>query len=85
MAKRVTKTGPRPVATVRPAGRRPRRDIVHSSIYIPNPVYQALREIAFNEDRKIHDLIMEGIGAVLASRRYPSVEKLTAGAKRKVD
>ena len=30
-----------------------------------SPVYEALREIAFYERRKIHDLIMEGIDAVL--------------------
>ena len=31
---------------------------------------------------KIHDLIMEGIDAVLKKRRYPSVEDLKAGRKR---
>jgi hypothetical protein len=76
MAKRAAKHGPRLIASVAPAGRRQRPDIVHTSIYVPNGVYQALREIAFRQDCKVHDLIMEGIDAVLANRRYPSIEKL---------
>jgi hypothetical protein len=55
---------------------------IHSSLYLPEPVYEALRETAFHERRKIHDLIMEGIDAVLKKRRDPSVEDLKAGRKR---
>jgi hypothetical protein len=40
--------------SVPPSGRRRRPDIVHTSVYLPKAVYQALREIAFKEDRKIH-------------------------------
>jgi hypothetical protein len=47
MAKRSTAEGTRP-------------DMVHSSLYLPKPVYEALRETAFHERRKIHDLVMEG-------------------------
>ena len=43
-----------------PAGAR-RPDVVHSSLYLSEPVYEALRETAFKERRKIHDLVMEGI------------------------
>ena len=61
MAKR-SKPRPRPSsAPTEPPG--PNR--VHSSLYLPRPVYEALRETAFHERRKIHDLIMEGIDAVL--------------------
>jgi hypothetical protein len=45
-------------------------------------VYEALRETAFHERRKIHDIIMEGIGAALKKRGYPSVDDLKAGKKR---
>jgi hypothetical protein len=82
MAKRPAKPAPRPSASVAPSGRRQRPDVVHSSVYLPKAVYQALREIAFKEDCKIHDLIMEGVDAVLAKRRYPSIEKLKAGQSR---
>jgi hypothetical protein len=59
-----------------------RLEIVHSSLYLPEPVYEALRETAFKERCKIHDLVMEGIDAVLKKRRYPSVEDLKTGRKR---
>ena len=64
-----------------PAGRRSRPDVVHSSLYLSEPVYEALRETAFNERCKIHDLVMEGIGLALRKRGYPSLERLKAGSK----
>ena len=56
--------------------------IVHSSLYLPEPVYEALRKIAFEERVKIHDIVMEGIDAALRRRGYPSIESLKAGKKR---
>jgi hypothetical protein len=53
--------------------------VIHSSIYLPEPVYDALRKIAFDERLKIHDLVLEGIDAALRRRRYPSIENLKAG------
>jgi hypothetical protein len=64
-----------------PAGRRPRLDIVHSSLYLPEPVYEALRESAFKERRKIHDIIMQGIDLALRKRGYPSIDDLKLGRK----
>ena len=43
---------------------------------LPAPVYEALRQIAFDERAKIHDLVMQGIEAVLRKRGYPSVDDL---------
>ena len=65
-----------------PAGRRPRADIVHSSLYLPEPVYEALREAAFHERCKIHDIIMQGIDAALKKRGYASIDDLKIGRKR---
>jgi hypothetical protein len=65
-----------------PAGRRPRPDIVHSSLYLPELVYEALRESAFKERCKIHDIIMQGIDSSLKKRGYPSVDDLKAARKR---
>jgi hypothetical protein len=65
-----------------PAGRRPRPDIVHSSLYLPEPVYEALREVAFHERCKIHDIIMQGIDAALKKRGYPSIGDLKISRKR---
>jgi hypothetical protein len=65
------------------ARRQPERpSIVHSSLYLPEPVYEALRKIAFDERIKIHDLVLEGIDAALRRRGYPSAESLKAGRKR---
>jgi hypothetical protein len=65
-----------------PASRQARPDIVHSSLYLPEPVYEALREAAFKERCKIHDLVMQGIDLALRKRGYPSVDDLRAGGKR---
>jgi hypothetical protein len=63
-------------------GRRLRPDVVHSSLYLPEAVHEALREAAFHERCKIHDIIMHGIDAALRKRGYPPVEDLKAGKKR---
>jgi hypothetical protein len=59
-----------------------RSSIVHSSLYLPEPVYESLRKIAFDERIKIHDLVLEGIDAALRRRGYPSVESLKTGKRR---
>jgi hypothetical protein len=38
-----------------------RPSIVHTSLYLPEPVYEALRKIAFEERLKIHDVVLEGM------------------------
>jgi hypothetical protein len=58
-----------------------RRRVVHSSLYLPEPVYEVLRKIAFEERVKIHDLVMEGIDGVLRRRGYPSIQSLKGGKK----
>jgi hypothetical protein len=50
--------------------------------YLPEPVYEALREAAFHERCKIHDIVMEGIGLALRKRGYPALDDLKAGKKR---
>jgi hypothetical protein len=56
--------------------------IVHSSLYLPEPVYEALRRIAFEEWRKMHDVVLEGIDLALRWRGYASVESLKGVKKR---
>jgi hypothetical protein len=66
------------------AARKPteRPPIVHSSLYLPEPVYEALRKIAFQERLKIHDVVLEGIDLALRRRGYPSLESLKSGKIR---
>lgn len=52
-----------------------RPEIVHSSIYLPKSLHRALREIAFERDCKIHDLIIEGINAVIERHNEPKGRK----------
>jgi hypothetical protein len=55
---------------------------VHSSLYLPEAVYEALRETAFKERCKIHDVVLDGIGLALRKRGYPSVDDLKARKKQ---
>jgi hypothetical protein len=80
MARRSTRTTPRYGGAARKQTAPP--SIVHSSMYLPEPVYEALRKIAFEERLKMHDIVLEGIDAALRRRGYPSVENLKAGKKR---
>jgi hypothetical protein len=73
--KRIGATGAADTPTERPC-------TVHSSLYLPEPVYESLRKIAFDERVKIHDLVLEGIDLALRRPGYPSVENLKAGKKR---
>lgn len=54
----------------KPVGRRPRPDIVHTSVYLPEAMHEALRQIAFDERCRIHDLMIEGIGLALKKRGH---------------
>lgn len=67
---------PNPAPASKPAGRRARPDVVHTSIYLPRQVHRKLREIAFTRDVKVHDVIMEGIDEALRKYGHPSVAKL---------
>lgn len=75
-AKPVEELAPPPLAS-----RKPRPDIVHTSIYLPKAVHRALREIAFTTDRKVHDLVLDGLNRVLQEHGKPSVAELTDSAK----
>jgi hypothetical protein len=48
-------------AAAKPASRWTRPNIKHTSVYLPEAAYEALRQVAFDERRKIHDLLIEGV------------------------
>lgn len=54
---------------------KPRRDVQHTSVYIPRTSFERLREIAFHERKKLHDLIMEGVDRVIENRGHPERTK----------
>jgi hypothetical protein len=50
------------------------------SLYLEEPVYDQLREIAHVERTKLHPLILEGIDLLLKKRGAPSIKELTRKA-----
>lgn len=53
-----------------------------TSIYLPQSVKDKLEEIAFHEGRKkVHDLFMEGIDAVLTKRGYATTTEMKDNSK----
>jgi hypothetical protein len=72
---------PEATAQAKPAGRKAQPDIVHTSVYLPKAVHRKLKEIAFHTDRKVHDIIMDGIDEVLKKHGHPTSSELKASAK----
>ncbi len=83
MAKRSRTLRPAQGKPARPVGRKPRPGTVHTSLYLPEAVYEALRKVAFEERAKIHDLVLEGIELAVRKRGYPSIADLKARYERK--
>ena len=59
------------VPASRPTPSKPKADVQHTSVYIPRAAYERLREVAFAERVKMHDLIMEGLDLVIEKRGHP--------------
>jgi hypothetical protein len=71
MPKRSSRTPPRVASPPgKPQGRKGRPGIIHTSVYLPAGLYEALREAAFRERCKIHDIVLEGIRAALRKRGW---------------
>lgn len=66
--------------TVPVAAPKPPSDKIKSSLYLPPAVQDRLREIAFTERKKIHDLFLEGIDLVIESRGHPERARPKSGA-----
>ena len=56
-------------------------EMFRTSLYLSRAVHEVLREIAFHERKKVHDLFMEGLDLVLEKRRHPSTAEITSNAK----
>ena len=80
VAEDMAKPGPIRVVAAGEAQEAPGRSraIAWARAGLPEAVHEALREAAFHERCKIHDIIMQGIDAALRKRGYPSVEALKA-------
>ncbi len=70
---------PAPPAPAREEARPRRRPHVRQqTVYLPLPVYEQLRRLAFEERVKMHTLLMEGLDRVFADRGLPSIAELRA-------
>jgi hypothetical protein len=67
----------------KPGSRWSRPGIKHTSVYLPEATYEALRQVAFDERRRIHDLLMEGVELALKKRGYPALADMKAKGQRK--
>jgi len=66
----------------------PRRPgIKQQTAYLPEAVHEQLRLLAFEERRKMHSYIMEGLDLVFRARGLPSIAELTGsdGGKSETD
>jgi len=72
-------TAPKPVAAAiedTPAKRNATKaNTKQITLYLPNPVYRQIREIAFYEDTKMHPLILEGLDMLFKSRNRPEIAR----------
>ena len=64
-----------PVETPKKQSRRP--GIKQQTAYLPDPVYEQLRRLAFEERRKMHDYILEGLDRVFKDRGLKSISDIT--------
>jgi hypothetical protein len=70
MAKRARTLPRTATARGRPLGLKRRPGIVRTSLYLPQALYEGLREAAFRERCKIHDIVLEGIEMALRKRGW---------------
>jgi len=63
------------VVTTAPAAAR-RRAIRQQTVYLPVPVHEQLRRLAFEERVRMHALLMEGLDRVFRDRGLPGLDEL---------
>ncbi len=61
---------PQSISRRRPAVRQ-------QTVYLPVPVYEQLRRLAFEERAKMHDFLMKGLDMVFRDKGLKSIAELT--------
>jgi hypothetical protein len=57
-----------------------RPDVKQQTVYLPLPVYEQLRRLAFEERVKMHQLLLEGLDRVFRDRGLPGLKDLKGKA-----
>jgi hypothetical protein len=69
---------PAPAAPPAPEPAPSRRpQVKQQTVYLPLPVYEQLRRLAFEERCKMHQLLLEGLDRVFRDRGLPDLAELT--------
>ena len=55
-------------------GKRPH--VKQQALYLRHPVHKQLRVLAFEEEKKMHDLCLEALDLLFANRGLPSIDEL---------
>ena len=71
-------TTPEPASAPKARTLPERKPIKQQTVYLPIPVYEQLRRLAFDEREKMHTLIMEGLDRVFQDRGLQSLAELEA-------
>jgi hypothetical protein len=58
-------------------GESKRPSVKQHTAYLPLAVHEQLRRLAFEENRKMHDYLVEGLDRVFSDRGLPAVKDLT--------
>ena len=59
------------------AGAPRRPNVKQHTAYLPLAVHEQLRKLAFEENGKMHDYLIEGLDRVFADRGLPTVKELS--------
>ena len=54
----------------------PPRVTKNQTLYLKLPVHRQLRALAFEEDAKMHELVLEGLDLLFAKRGLPAISDL---------
>lgn len=60
--------------TEQSGGKRPH--VKQQALYLKHPVHRQLRVLAFEEEKKMHDLCLEALDLLFANRGLPSIDEL---------
>lgn len=72
--KRVVEERDAPAHEQVPVGKRP--NVKQQALYLKHPVHRQLRVLAFEEEKKMHDLCLEALDLLFANRGLPSIAEL---------
>lgn len=60
---------------------KPKSEIIKQTVYLPSAVHEQLRQLAFEERKKMHDYLVEGLERVFKDRGLKSYVELSVETK----